>query len=121
MKCPYRYIDKGRTFCSLAILESKYNLSEVTPDICATCKIPALVQRVPCRHLDLGVSILGFYAGAKLEQYFAACRLSGERLPSLDSCSRDCPGFEPAPGLLTFFEAPVDPAPASPAGETDET
>ena len=109
MNCPFRYIDKGRTFCAIAILDSRYNTTEVSPSVCADCRVPALVGQLPCANLDLGVSIMTVYGGARVEEVFTACRARCEQLKNLDDCSKECPDYQLAPRLASFVAREADP------------
>ena len=93
--CPHRYIERGRTFCRLAILERRYCTSEVTPQACAQCQVPQVMRDHPCVHMDLGVEI-DEYGGVKsIATFFASCTVTVERLLSVRECLADaCPYFK---------------------------
>ncbi len=107
--CEHRYIEKGRTFCRIAILERRYCTNEVTPQACAQCQIPQVMAEHPCAHMDLGVEI-DEYGGAKsIETFCAACKVTIERLMSVENCGEGgCPYFERRPG--TARDVPVEQA-----------
>ena len=96
--CRYRYLEKGRTYCEIAIVERKYTTNEVTPNVCQECTIPQVIGEHPCRHLDLGVEIDEFQGHTEVSTFFSACRVTVERLSSLANCRPDaCPYWEPLP------------------------
>ncbi len=94
--CLYRYILRGRTFCALAIQESRYTLIEVIPATCAQCPIPGLIREHPCGRMDLGVEISVFGGRQHVEMHYASCEVSMERLLEMDDCGEGrCPQWEP--------------------------
>ena len=94
--CSYRYIVRGRTFCGLAIQESRYTLTEVIPTTCAQCPIPSLIAAHPCARMDLGVEISVFGGRQNVEMHYASCEVTIERLLELDDCAEGlCPYWEP--------------------------
>jgi hypothetical protein len=105
--CPHRYIEKGRTYCRVAILERRYCTNEVTPQACAQCHIPQVMEDHPCVHMDLGVEI-DEYGGAKsIETFYASCKVTVERLMSVENCVEGgCPYFERRPA--TVRKTPVE-------------
>ena len=94
--CAYRYIIRGRTFCALAIQESRYTLSEVIPATCSTCPIPGLVAEHPCGRMNLGIEISVFGGRQSVEMHYQSCEVTVERLLELDDCAEGvCPHWEP--------------------------
>jgi len=71
--------------------------------------VPALVGQLPCANLDLGVSIMTVYGGARVEEIFTACRARQEQLTNLEGCSQECADYQLAPRLATFLAKGVDP------------
>ena len=94
--CAYRYIVRGRTFCSLAIQESRYTSSEVLPATCVQCPLPGLIAEHPCGRMNLGVEI-GVYGGRQnVEMHYASCEVTIERLLEVEECAEgQCPYWEP--------------------------
>ena len=94
--CPYRYIVRGRTFCALAIRESRYTVDEVIPPTCAECSIAEVLAEHPCGRMALGVEI-GVYGGRQtVEMYYASCELTVERLLDMTGCTeKSCSYWEP--------------------------
>ena len=85
--CPHRYIQKGRTFCRIAILERKYCTNEVDPRACEQCAVPGLLEQHPCANMDLGVEI-DEYGGLKsVERWYASCRVTVERIERIEKCT----------------------------------
>jgi hypothetical protein len=96
--CRYRYLEKGRTYCAIAITERKYTTREVTPAVCRDCTAMQVVQDHGCRHLDLGVEIDEFQGRTEVSTFFAACRVTVERLTSVEGCRAEaCRYWEPLP------------------------
>lgn len=94
-RCPFRYLLRGRTFCALAIVESRYLLNEVIPPTCASCPIPELLVEHPCGRLDLGVEISATGGRQCVEMCHASCEVTVERLLDLSGCGEgQCPYFE---------------------------
>ena len=93
--CLHRYIDKGRTFCRIAIMERKYCTNEVEPRVCEQCRVPELLQQHACANMDLGVEI-DEYGGTKaVERWYASCRVTVERIEHIEACAKDeCPYFK---------------------------
>jgi hypothetical protein len=90
--CPFRFIDRGRTFCRIAIAERRHTTTEVTPPTCASCRVPPILADHPCRHMDLGVEIDEYMGSTTAETYFASCRVTVERILDLSSCRPErCP------------------------------
>ena len=94
--CPFRYIQRGRTFCALAIRESRYTVDEVIPATCSACAITEILAEHPCGRMALGVEI-GVYSGRQTgELFYASCELTVVRLLELGGCTaEDCPYWEP--------------------------
>ncbi len=93
--CLYRYIVRGRTFCALAIQESRYTLSEVIPPTCAQCPIPAIIAEHACARMNLGVEISVFGGRQNVEMHYASCEVTVERLVELEECAEGrCPFWE---------------------------
>ena len=109
--CPFRTIDRGRTFCRIAITERKHTTSEVTPSTCASCRVPSILAEHPCRHMDLGVEIDEYMGSTTADTHYASCTVTVERILDLSGCnSRDCPHWaeglpEEASGEETSDEA----------------
>src|ERR1035437_7623550 len=90
--CPYRYIVRGRTFCALAIRESRYTVDEVIPPTCRECTVAGVLAEHACGRMALGVEIGVFGGRQMVEMYFAACELTVERLLDLADCGPEtCP------------------------------
>jgi len=95
--CPHRYIDKGRTFCRIAILERKYCTSEVDSRACGQCAVPDLMREHPCANMDLGVEIDEYGGNKSTERWYASCRVLVERIEQIDKCTgADCPYWKDA-------------------------
>ncbi len=93
--CRYRYLEKGRSFCEIAITERKYTTNEVTPQVCRDCQIPQILEDHPCVHLDVGVEIDQFQGRTEVSTFYTACKVTRERLTVLDACNPEhCPYFE---------------------------
>jgi hypothetical protein len=69
--CAYRYIVRGRTFCALAIQESRYTLSEVIPATCAQCPLPGLLAAHACGRMNLGLEISVFGGRQNVEMGYS--------------------------------------------------
>ncbi len=97
--CPFRIIDRGRTFCKIAITERKHTTNEVKPSTCASCHVPFILENYPCAHMDLGVEIDEYMGSATAGTYYASCRVKVERIMDLSHCNaRECPHWaNPAP------------------------
>lgn len=96
--CPYRYLDRGRTFCAIAIVERQYTTAEVNPRSCGTCGIPELLRAHPCGHLSLGVEIDEYGGRFTADVYHAACEAFVESLESFERCGEGrCPHWQPLP------------------------
>jgi hypothetical protein len=94
--CPFRYLWKGRSFCALAIEESRYTMSEVIPATCAGCVVPRILAETPCGRMDLGVEIAVHAGRQNVEMHYASCQVTVERLFDLSGCTREaCPYWEP--------------------------
>ena len=94
--CPYRYIVRGRTFCALAIRESRYTVDEVIPPTCRECTIADVLTEHACGRMALGLEIGVFGGRQMVEMYYAACELTVERLLDMEGCSAAaCPYWEP--------------------------
>ncbi|HEY3397906.1 MAG TPA: hypothetical protein VGM19_09650 [Armatimonadota bacterium] len=93
--CPYRYLLKGRTFCSLAVEESRYAQSEVIPPTCAACPIPELIREHACGRFSLGVQISVYGGRQVVEMHYVSCEVTVERLLEVDGCTAQaCPYWE---------------------------
>jgi hypothetical protein len=93
--CPFRHINKGRTFCRIAIIERKYCTDQVEPHVCQQCKIPQILAEHPCQHMDLGVEIDEYEGRKSAESFFTSCGVLVERLIQLDNCAEGkCPYFK---------------------------
>ena len=95
MPCPHRYIEKGRTFCRIAILERKYCTKEVEPRACAQCRVPEIMREHPCVHMDLGVEIDEYGGQKSVETWYASCKVTVERIGRIEKCTNEeCPYFK---------------------------
>ncbi|NLO74682.1 MAG: hypothetical protein GX100_11330 [candidate division WS1 bacterium] len=94
--CPFRYIVRGRTFCALAIRESRFTVDEVIPSTCAECSVAEILREHPCGRMALGVEI-GVYGGRQtVEMYYASCELTVERILDISDCTEaSCPFWVP--------------------------
>lgn len=106
--CPFRTIDRGRTFCKIAITERKHTTSEVKPSTCASCHVPSILENYPCAHMDLGVEIDEYMGTATAETYYASCRVKVERIMDLSHCNaRECALWaSPGPELECTEQSP---------------
>jgi hypothetical protein len=94
--CPYRYIVRGRTFCALAIRESRYTVDEVIPPTCAGCTIAQVLEVHPCGRMALGLEVGVFGGRQTVEMYYFSCEVTVERLLELEGCGEGlCPYWEP--------------------------
>ena len=84
--CPYRYVQRGRTFCHLAIDERKYTTTEVVPLACATCHIPGILAEHACRHMSFGVEVDEYGGRLTAETYHIACQKLVVRLFDFQEC-----------------------------------
>lgn len=101
--CPYRYIVRGRTFCALAIRESRYTVDEVIPPTCASCTVAETLAAHPCGRMALGLEIGVFGGRQTVEMYYFSCEVLVQRLLELEGCGE---------GLCPYWE-PLDPARAA--------
>ncbi|MFQ6097510.1 MAG: hypothetical protein ACE5O2_07245 [Armatimonadota bacterium] len=93
--CSFRYIEKGRTFCRIAIVERKYCTDQVEPHVCQQCRVPRILADHPCQHMDLGVEIDEYEGRKSVESFFASCAVFVERIMDLDGCAEGkCPHFK---------------------------
>ncbi|MGD8239297.1 MAG: hypothetical protein PVH68_12135 [Armatimonadota bacterium] len=93
--CPHRYIERGRTFCRIAILERKYCTNEVEPPACEQCAVPGLLDEHPCANIDLGVEIDEYGGHKSVERWYASCRVTVERIERIDKCTaEECPHWK---------------------------
>ncbi len=96
--CPHRYIDKGRTFCRIAILERKYCTNEVDPRACAQCAVPDLMREHPCANMALGVEIDEYGGQKSVERWYASCTVTVARIEQMDKCTTEkCPYWKERP------------------------
>ena len=94
--CPFRYLDRGRTFCAIAIVERSYTTADVSPRACGTCSIPGLLRDHPCAYLNLGVEIDEYGGRFTADVYHAACEAFVQRLETFQECGEGrCPRWEP--------------------------
>lgn len=85
--CPYRYVQRGRTFCHLAIDERRYTTTEVVPLACATCRVPAILAQHACRHMSFGVEVDEYGGRLTAETCHVACEARVVRLFDVEACS----------------------------------
>ena len=96
LSCPFRYLDRGRTFCAIAIVERQYTTAEVTPRGCGTCTITTVLREHGCAFLNLGVEIDEYGGRFTADVYHAACEARVERLEDLSGCGEGrCPRWQP--------------------------
>lgn len=88
--CPFRYVYKGRTFCTAAVRERRFTTSRVSPVTCDECAVPGLVAAHGCASLDVGVEIDEYGPRAEVVFVFTACRATVQELTDLSDCSLDC-------------------------------
>ena len=94
--CPYRYIVRGRTFCALAIRESRYTVDEVIPPTCAGCTLAEVRAQHPCGRMALGLEVGVFGGRQTVEMYYFSCEVTVQRLLDLAGCGEGlCPYWEP--------------------------
>jgi hypothetical protein len=84
--CPYRYVQRGRTFCHLAIDERRYTTIEVAPLACATCRVPGILAQHACRHLSFGVEVDQYGGRLTAETCHTACEAYVVRLYDFSRC-----------------------------------
>ena len=113
--CPFRFIDRGRTYCRLAITERKYTTCEVTPSVCMTCHIPHILREYGCAHLSLGVEVDEFGGRLSADMHYCACQITVERLRNpAETCGPDlCEDWAPwRPESVEGIAEQRPPAPA---------
>jgi hypothetical protein len=94
--CPYRYVQRGRTFCYLAIDERRYTTIEVVPLACATCRVPGILAEHSCRHLSFGVEVDEYGGRLTAEMCHIACEALVVRLFDFHRCGEGvCGQWEP--------------------------
>jgi len=94
--CPFRFIDRGRTFCAIAITDRAHTTTEVNPRPCSTCEVPRLLAEHGCAFLSLGVEIDEFGGRFTADVSYAACESKIERLFDLSDCREGgCPAWRP--------------------------
>jgi len=94
--CPFRYVFKGRTFCSIAIRERRYTTTEVIPSACDSCKATKILRDVKCRYLDLGVEVDQYGGSHEVSIFYASCEKLVERITDFSNCGEGkCPYWEP--------------------------
>ena len=86
--CPYRYVQRGRTFCHLAIDERKYTTTEVVPLACATCRVPGILAQHACRHMSFGIEVDEYGGRLTAETCHIACEALVVRLFDFQSCGQ---------------------------------
>jgi hypothetical protein len=87
--CPYRYVQRGRTFCRLAIDERRYTTTEVVPLACATCRVPGILAQHACRHMSFGVEVDEYGGRLTAETCHIACEALVVRVFDVRRCGRD--------------------------------
>jgi hypothetical protein len=94
--CPYRYLHLGRSFCALAIVESRYTVREVFPDTCRECEVPGISAAHPCGRMDLGVEISVYAGRPSVGMHYESCDALRERIFDLSGCTKEgCPFWLP--------------------------
>lgn len=85
--CPFRYVNRGRTFCHLAIDERKYTTTEVVPTACGTCRVPKILAEHACRHMSFGVEVDEYGGRLTAETCHVACEARVTRLFDFANCA----------------------------------
>jgi len=94
--CEHRSVDKGRTFCGLAVHGDSRSTDEVYAETCLACPVARTRQRHPCAHLDMGLLLGAHRERSSVDRCYYACKAKGIRLPDgAPECDAKCKLFAP--------------------------
>jgi len=115
--CPYRSVELGRLFCSLATQEGERSTSRVYNETCAGCQMAKIKREHPCKNLDIGLNIAAHRDRSTIDDVLVACKAYRIILPEmLDDCTPECPAWSEDPEA----KAMPDPMPEKPEAEGSE-
>jgi hypothetical protein len=92
-------VQRGRTFCWLAIDERRYTTSQVVPLACATCRVPGILEAQACRHMSFGIEVDEYGGRLTAETCHVACEARVVRLFDFHRCGE---------GVCELWEAWVE-------------
>ncbi len=89
-------MQRGRTFCHLALDERRYTTTEVVPTACSSCRVPGILEKHACRHMSFGVEVDEYGGRLTAETCHVACEQLVVRLFTFEGCGEgNCDVWEP--------------------------
>ena len=90
--CPYKNVELGRLFCTLATMEGERSTSQVFNETCDSCQVARIRKEHPCRHLDIGLDLGAHRSRTTIDNVRRACLVYKVELDEfLPDCNPNCP------------------------------